>query len=133
MRHAPTGADLLDVARRQMLDVLVPALPAEHRYAALMVANAMAIAGREMRNGAAGQEEELWALSALYGEVPEAEPGDPQAMAQALEAIHRQVCADIRAGRMDPHRPEHDALRATLEELAQDRVAETNPRYLSGT
>ena len=44
----PQCAELLAVARRTLLDELVPALPEDKRYQALMVANALAIAGRAL-------------------------------------------------------------------------------------
>ena len=49
MRVEPGGAELLRVARAELLDQLLPHLPAAHHYAARMVANAMAIAARELQ------------------------------------------------------------------------------------
>ena len=46
----PAGEALLEAARRLLLDELLALLPAERRYDGLMIANAMAIAGRELRD-----------------------------------------------------------------------------------
>jgi len=46
MRDQPDGAQLLDMAQRLMREQLLPIIPAEHHYTALMVARAMAIASR---------------------------------------------------------------------------------------
>ena len=43
MKNRPYGNELLEVARRTLLDELLPLLPAEKTYEALMVANAMAM------------------------------------------------------------------------------------------
>ena len=48
MADQPDGAALLKAARALLLETLLPALPEERRYEALMVASAMAIAAREM-------------------------------------------------------------------------------------
>lgn len=47
----PDAHELLDIARSTLLEQLLPALPGELRYPALMIANAMAIAARESRLG----------------------------------------------------------------------------------
>ncbi len=44
----PAAGELLAVARQTLLSDLLPALPEEMRYQALMLANALAIAGREI-------------------------------------------------------------------------------------
>lgn len=49
MRVEPGGAELLRVARAELLEELLPHLPVAHHYAARMVANAMAIAARELQ------------------------------------------------------------------------------------
>ena len=48
MRVEPGGAELLRVARAELLEQLLPHLPASRHYTARMVANAMAIAAREL-------------------------------------------------------------------------------------
>jgi hypothetical protein len=49
MRVEPGGAELLRVARAELLEALLPHLPVASHYAARMVANAMAIAARELQ------------------------------------------------------------------------------------
>lgn len=51
----PDAHELLDIARSTLLEQLLPALPGELRYPALMIANAMAIAARESRLGGSGR------------------------------------------------------------------------------
>ena len=46
----PDGAELLAVARATLLEDLVPELPQARRYQALMIANAMAMARRELES-----------------------------------------------------------------------------------
>lgn len=48
MRDEPSGAALLDAARRALIDEVVPGLEGRPRYVALMVANAIGIASREI-------------------------------------------------------------------------------------
>lgn len=51
----PSGADLLSVARETLLDSLLPSVPRGEHYNARMIANAMAMAQRELTHGAAVQ------------------------------------------------------------------------------
>ena len=51
MRELPEGNDLLSIARKVLLNNLMPLLPVERRYDVLMVANAMGIAMRQMSMG----------------------------------------------------------------------------------
>jgi uncharacterized protein DUF6285 len=48
MKVEPAGAELLRVARASLLESLLPQLPPESHYMARMIANAMAIAAREL-------------------------------------------------------------------------------------
>ncbi len=68
----PGPADLLKIARATLLQDIVPHLTGDARFKALMIANAMAIAGR----------------AAQYGDVDDFENA-------------AEICADIRAGRYD--------------------------------
>ncbi|WP_342104519.1 DUF6285 domain-containing protein [Methylobacterium sp. SI9] len=48
MQDEPSGAALLDAARRALTEEVVPGLTGRPRYVALMVANAIGIAAREI-------------------------------------------------------------------------------------
>lgn len=48
MRDEPSGAALLDAARRALIEEVLPGLAGRPRYVALMVANAIGIAAREI-------------------------------------------------------------------------------------
>jgi hypothetical protein len=105
MPPPPRGERLLETARDLLRDELLPALPADQRHAALMVANAMAIAARE-----------------LYRHV------DPALDAQRA-AADRQLCAAIRAGRFDAGAAAAQ-LHARLLADTRAGVEVSNPRYL---
>lgn len=81
MRVDPGGAELLRVARAELLERLLPLLPAAEHYAARMIANAMAIAAREL-------------------DAPERRPIDAARLAR-----------EIRAGRHDLSQPIEEGLR----------------------
>jgi len=53
---APSQADLLDIAREVLKGDIVDALDGDTKYKALMVANAMAIVSRQIKDGASGAE-----------------------------------------------------------------------------
>jgi hypothetical protein len=116
LREQPDGAALLEEARRVLLEELLPALPEASRYAARMVASAMAIATREARGGS---DEEAALLGALDGDG-------------RGEALSR-LCREIRAGDRDPGSPGHDAVRDWLAAYVRLRLAISNPRALSET
>ena len=117
MSHLHATADLLEVARTTLRDEVVPHLPATARYPAAMVANALAIAARELALGpqALGAEREL--LARLYDSPPDA----------TLDELRRRFCADLRAQRFGSDRePE---IRTLLAALVQARLAISNPGY----
>ena len=115
MRDGPGGAVLLAIARTTLLEEVLPKVPPAQVYAVRMIANAMAIAARELaaeHGEAAGRERIL----ALYREAGLAEPeGD----------IERALAADIRAGRFDAHEA---ALVELLERQVDGRLALANPK-----
>lgn len=59
MHDEPHGRALLDVARKALLDEVAPGLAGRQRFVALMVANAIGIAMREMENE--GARDAAWA------------------------------------------------------------------------
>jgi hypothetical protein len=70
MSDQPDGRALLEVARRTLLDKVLPALPPDKTYDVLMIASAMAIAARELASGAPGDEAGL--AAAIRGRrIPE--------------------------------------------------------------
>jgi hypothetical protein len=114
MRDRPSGADLLDEARRVLLDELLPDLAAEERYKALMIARAMAIAGRELEAGEAPLAAERQRLAALL---------DGEA---ALETLQARLAGEIRDGAWDGDAAAHEALTAS----ARWRLSESDPKAL---
>ena len=110
--------DLLEVARAALRADLLPALPPERRYHGAMIANALAVASRELRLGPAAREAEQHALAALLGSTD-----------QALGELRRSLCHGIRAGLHDGERSA--TLRAILREAVRRRLEISNPEHLT--
>ena len=85
MRDDPSGADLIEAARRALTEEVVPGLTGRPRYVALMVANALGIAMREI-----GEADVL-------AESVEGVLGDPTVAGDPLVGLVRA----IREGRRD--------------------------------
>jgi hypothetical protein len=98
MQDEPSGAALLDAARRALTEEVVPGLTGRPRYVALMVANALGIAARDITQA------EFWRATA--GRVVAGEPVET-----LIEAI--------RAGERDADPELHAALTAAAEVAAQ--------------
>ncbi len=132
MREQPTGDQLLEAACSLLRDELLPALPSEKRHAALMIANAMGIAMRQLRNGDAPERQELAALERILLAQPGKDAGPVPSDAQdRLLDLNRRLCLAIRQGHADSLNP-NDSVRAHLLSVARHRVAESNPKYLGG-
>ncbi len=113
-------ADLLKVAQATLRETVLPQVGADARYEAAMVANALAIAARELERGPQAREAERDLLARFCG-APDAPLADLRAC----------CCADLRAGRLDPARePE---LRQLLHEVVHTRLAISNPAYGRGS
>ncbi len=99
MRDDPSGAALLDAARRALTEEVVPGLTGRPRYVALMVANAIGIASREIAvadrlsaTGAdllAGEPVETL-VAAIRAGARDADP-DLHAALEAVAAVSAQV------------------------------------------
>lgn len=107
-------ADLLAVARATLRERVMPGLQAENRHGAAMVANALAIASRELGQGGRARAEEQALLGALYGGPP-----------ASLDALRRRLCRDLRAGGI----ADTKELRDLLDRLVRARLAISNPDY----
>jgi hypothetical protein len=90
-----------------------------------MIANAMAIAGREAALGEATVEREVERLRRLTSDI--APPDDPDAGDVGM--LRRRLSAAIRDGRFDDE-AHGEALRAALLDICADRVAISNPKAL---
>jgi len=124
MKVEPSARDLLEVARAALLDDLVASLPESSRYAALMVANALSIAGRDLAAPAAAQDE----IARIKALVPDWKPPGTEEAA-LLEGTAR-LAARIREGRFD----EGEARARLLEHLrvtTRARLAVSSPKALA--
>ena len=124
MKVEPSAAALLEIARTTILADIAPALSEAQRYAALMAANALAIAGRDLAAEDAGATE----LAGIAALLPDWNPesGGPDALREGTA----RLAARIREGRFD----EGTARTRLLEHLRRTvraRLAVSNPRALA--
>lgn len=132
MRDDPNGADLLDTARAMLRNELIDLLPPERRGLALMIANAMAIAARQLDKGGADDRLELDSLKQLLDQPPFAET-EPAALRAELLRLNRRLCGVIRDGGTDPGTALHASAGALLLATARRKVEESNPKYLAAS
>ena len=126
MNDQPDAAELLAIARATLLEKLLPQLPEELRYDALMIANAMAIASREHTAGDAPAQAELASLRELL-DAHDPAPSSA-ALHTALSEYNRRLASAIRSGRFDDK--DRAALLDHLEKTAVDKLAVANPKAL---
>ena len=129
MKDIADAADLLVTARDVLLRELLPALPKEHRYAGLMVANVMAIAAREQQTGLDVTRREIRQLRNLLAETGVVDFMSTADEASELPMLRRALCRAIRSDGFGDARREA-ALVAHLQRTAADWVAISNPKAL---
>lgn len=118
MRHQPSGKHLLEAARQALRDDLAKTLSGRERYLALMAANAIAIASRQI-----AEDETVPArFGARLGELLGDEGDDPWALEWAL--VER-----LRGGDFGPDDPAHDEMHRYLVDSTAAALTESNPRY----
>lgn len=115
MRERPDGAELLATARELLRQELLPLLPKDKAYQALMIANAMGIAERQLQAGSVPQAKEQAELVALLGQEGE------------LPVLTRAFAQGIRRGEFD-HNAEAQQL---LWQSVLQRVRESTPKVLA--
>ena len=125
MKNRPGAAQLLSIARQAFAEEISPSLPEGQRYTALMIANAMAIARREIEAGDAPVQVELESLRTLLG-IPEAKPYGRELDA-AVATANRKLIANIRSGLYDI---DCAALLAHLRKVTEAKLAISNPKLL---
>ena len=116
MRDRPDAARLLEQARASLLTELLEALPGDKRYTALMVANALAIAQREIADGDAVSQGERDTLTALLSGKD----------GEELKDLEQRLATEIRDGRHDGS----DKVHRSLMESCVRRLRITNPKHL---
>ena len=126
MSDIPDATELLAIARSTLLEKLLPSVPEDLRYDALMIANAMAIAAREHAAGDTAMQAEVVRLAALLKQ--QCEPRTGANLMSARSDLNRRLAAHIRAGRFDDR--DRAALLDHLAQTAADELAVSNPRAL---
>lgn len=121
MRDHPQGNELLAIAAKTFRDQLLPALPEEKKYVALMILNAMSIAERQQAIGEGPLNDECDLLEVVL----DAEPQQVELHARAAE-LNREFARRVRTGAIDTD----DAGRHVLWAITLQRVRESSPRYL---
>lgn len=114
MRDRPTSEELLQEARRILREELAPELKGEQRYKALMIANAVGMAARELAAGEAPLRRERELLQELLGWE-----GD-------LTALNACLAEKLRSGELSGD----EKVYRILLEIAEAKVCEVNPRAL---
>ena len=129
MRTSPDAHSLLAIALETYRAEILPAVPPEKRYTALMVANALAIAERELAGRDAVGHAMLKAMAPIYGEDAE-DTLSGAALEERVDALQRRLCADIAAGDFDAPGEDHAALMECLDTTVRVRLAIDNPKAL---
>ena len=131
MNDRPDARNLLETARGALTADILPALPEALRYTGLMIANAMAIAQRELEAGDARLRDEHERVSRLLAERPGSErAGTPAADALhgVLEDYNRRLARAIRFGRFDGN--ERAAMLDHLRRTTEEKLGVSNPKLL---
>ena len=119
----PDALALLDIARETLLGQVLPQLDGDGRYQALMIANAMAMAIRELTPGAVDYEPEAQLLRDLYGHLQAPDGEDAQRTSARLE---ERLARDLRSGEFDGERQQ--LVRQLLRTRVEARLQVSNPR-----
>ena len=118
MALKPDAHNLLATALAAFRAELLPAVPAEKRYAALMIVNALSMAERE------------------FAQPTPALPAAPPALYQDIvplspDRFEERLAADIEAGRLDAPGLRREAAFEAVKAINASRLAITNPKLLA--
>jgi hypothetical protein len=127
MNNRPNAPELLAIARATFTAEILPALPEKLRYCGLMIANALAIARREIEAGDAPARAEFERLCQVFSEHPRELSGDT--LEPAVADYNRRLSEAIRAGRFD--REERGVLLEHLRRTTEEKLAVSNPKARS--
>lgn len=115
MRDRPTSEELLVEAYRLLREELAPALEGAQRYKALMIANALGMAARELAAGDVPLHRERQSLQDLLGDSE-----------IDLARLNTLLAAKLRDGGLGGDAGAY----AALTEAAEAKVREVNPKAL---
>jgi len=127
MRDEPNAMDLLEIALKTFNENILPEVSPEQRYSALMIANALSIAARELNEGEEQGRMILKALQTLFGEK-ETCGIEGIALYEEIEDLERQLCDDIARGKYDT---DFKPLMTCLKTVVHARLAISNPKLLA--
>jgi hypothetical protein len=129
MFDRPDRLDLLLAAETTLLDEVLPSLDGGARYAALMVASAIAIARREVEAGSEPARTVLDAFAELYGQDNVHRAGGDSG--ERVRSLLSDLAREIRDGEYDDDLlgPVHGVLTT----LVVERLKCSNPRFLEAS
>ena len=129
MSDRPNRSELLAAAEATMRDEVLPALNGSAKYAALMVAAALATVRREIEDGQDAARRTLDAYAGLYGQDNvHRSGGDAE---ERIAALSRDLAREIRAGVYD--RDLLGPVFTVLETGVVERLGLSNPRFLTSS
>jgi hypothetical protein len=120
MINQPAADDLLATARRLLLDSILPGLAADKTYDALMIANAMAIAMRELKSGPVDPCDEQITRFLEDHDLPPARPHESPETHLAALIRHKRIPAAL----------QHSLLRLLMD-MVRHKLAVSNPKYMN--
>lgn len=118
MNNRPYGNELLHAARQALLDGLLPLLPADRTYDALMIANAMAIAARELESRGWPDDRVNDQIARFYCDLGLGDAGASEA-GLALKIRNRLI-----------DKSQYPRLRVLLLAMTREKLAISNPKHL---
>lgn len=130
MINQPETRDLLAEARQVLLDSVAPELAGEHKYQALMIANAMGMAIREIEQREQGEPEQTdRGLQAFLAQQALTVPDFSGSSGERAVEAEGELARAIYERRLDGTDTE---LRSVLRTLTETRLRINNPGYLKG-
>jgi aminoglycoside phosphotransferase (APT) family kinase protein len=130
MRDRPSGAALLAAARAVLLDELLPLLPAERRFDALLVGNCLAIAEREANADAGPTVVPELALLYRPKQNPESRVLAGGEEGGAADELWRRFASDLRVGAFENCARRDRQARAALWQLTLAKLRLANPKFI---
>lgn len=119
--NSPDAHELLTVANETLLSRVLPAVPKELEYEVRMIARAMSISARELRQEHRIEEAGRKALAGVLGSGSGALSGDAQRL---------QLSQQIRRGDYDQPGADQDAMISALRQTNIGQLQLSNPRLV---